>query len=45
MSFIDDDLTTFERDGAEPLPAATDQGYVERDGSRIWYSSYGSGAR
>ncbi len=39
----DDDLTRFEAVGAMPLPAANDQGYVENDGARIWYSSYGSG--
>jgi pimeloyl-ACP methyl ester carboxylesterase len=40
----DDDLTRFEAEGAPPLPVTTDQGYVEHDGARIWYATYGSGA-
>jgi pimeloyl-ACP methyl ester carboxylesterase len=43
LDYYDDDLTRFDRDGAEPLPAATDQGYIDREGARIWYRSYGSG--
>ena len=43
METYDDDLTRFEADGAEPLPVTHDQGYVESDGARIWYASYGSG--
>ncbi|MEO6920026.1 MAG: alpha/beta hydrolase [Collimonas sp.] len=43
MQSHDDDLENFEAHGAEPLPAATDQGYVDHDGARIWYASYGSG--
>jgi pimeloyl-ACP methyl ester carboxylesterase len=39
----DDDLTKFEADGAAPLPATDDQGYVEHEGARIWYAAYGSG--
>src|SRR3984893_1066881 len=39
----DDDLSIFEEQGAPPLPVANDQGYVEHDGARIWYSTYGSG--
>src|ERR1700722_7688718 len=39
----DDDLSTFESDGAAPWPAG-DEGYVERNGPRIWYATYGSGA-
>jgi pimeloyl-ACP methyl ester carboxylesterase len=41
--FHDDELRTFETDGAAPLPAAAAEGYVERDGGRIWYASFGSG--
>lgn len=26
------------------MPATNDQGYVERDGARIWYATYGSGS-
>jgi pimeloyl-ACP methyl ester carboxylesterase len=40
----DDDLSKFEADGAAPLPVANDRGYVERDGARIWYATYGSGS-
>jgi pimeloyl-ACP methyl ester carboxylesterase len=43
MEFRDDDLTRFEADGAAPLPATEEQGYVENDGARIWYATYGSG--
>jgi pimeloyl-ACP methyl ester carboxylesterase len=43
MEPYDDDLSTFEADGAAPLPATDDRGYVEHDGARIWYAAYGSG--
>jgi pimeloyl-ACP methyl ester carboxylesterase len=43
MEFEDDDLVNFEAHGAAPLPAATQQGYVEHLGARIWYRTYGSG--
>jgi pimeloyl-ACP methyl ester carboxylesterase len=43
MNVYDDDLRKFEADGAAPLPAANHQGYVENDGARIWFSTYGSG--
>ena len=43
METYDDDLIRFEADGAAPLPATHDQGYVEHDGARIWYAAYGSG--
>ncbi len=39
----DDDLTRFEAEGALPLPAADDEGFVETEGARVWYASYGSG--
>src|SRR5688572_25637196 len=39
----DDDLKNFEAIGAAPLPVTDEQGYVENDGARIWYASYGSG--
>ncbi|MGV3614093.1 MAG: alpha/beta fold hydrolase [Fimbriimonas sp.] len=42
MENYDDDLRRFEAEGAVPLPAG-DEGYVEGDGARIWYGSYGSG--
>jgi pimeloyl-ACP methyl ester carboxylesterase len=40
----DDDLVKFAADGPPALPVAEDQGYVEHDGARIWYSAHGSGA-
>ena len=43
MPTHDDDLTTFAAQGAAPLPSANEQGYVEHDGARIWYATYGSG--
>ena len=44
METYDDDLSRFEAEGAAPLPATDDQGYVENDGARIWYAAYGSGS-
>jgi pimeloyl-ACP methyl ester carboxylesterase len=44
MNTYDDDLSRFEAEGAAPLPATDDQGYVEHDGARIWYAAYGSGS-
>jgi len=43
METYDDDLSRFEAEGAAPLPLTHDQGYVEHDGARIWYATYGSG--
>jgi pimeloyl-ACP methyl ester carboxylesterase len=43
MNVYDDDLRKFELDGAPPLPAANNQGYVENEGAQIWFSTYGSG--
>jgi pimeloyl-ACP methyl ester carboxylesterase len=43
MESHDDDLTHFEAHGTVSLPTATDQGYVEHDGARIWHATYGSG--
>jgi pimeloyl-ACP methyl ester carboxylesterase len=40
----DDDLKNFEAHGATPLPVTKDQGYVEYEGARIWYATYGSGS-
>ena len=39
----DDDLIDFEAHGAAPLPPATVEGHVARDGARIWYATYGAG--
>jgi pimeloyl-ACP methyl ester carboxylesterase len=43
MDMYDDDLNRFETNGAAPLPATQNQGYVQHDGARIWYAAYGSG--
>lgn len=43
MDAHDDDLAEFEAHGAVPLPVSTDHGYVNHDGARIWYASYGAG--
>ena len=43
MGTTDDDLSRFEAEGAEPLPAPDEQGTVENDGARIWYATYGAG--
>jgi pimeloyl-ACP methyl ester carboxylesterase len=37
-----DDLARFEAHGLT-VPDTTEHGYVEHDGARIWYASYGSG--
>jgi pimeloyl-ACP methyl ester carboxylesterase len=44
MEMYDDDLIKFEAEGAAPLPATNNEGYVENESARIWYASYGSGA-
>jgi pimeloyl-ACP methyl ester carboxylesterase len=43
MEAHDDELRKFEASGAAPLPVTDDQGYVENDAARIWYSAYGIG--
>src|SRR5258706_9281147 len=43
MEIRDDDLIRFEAEGAKPLPDTDEQGFVENDGARIWYATYGSG--
>lgn len=43
MEFHDADLSRFAANGAAPLPATDEHGYVEHDGARIWYASYGAG--
>jgi pimeloyl-ACP methyl ester carboxylesterase len=40
----DDELKHFEAHGAAPLPASNAEGYVDHDGARIWYATYGAGA-
>jgi pimeloyl-ACP methyl ester carboxylesterase len=44
MESYDDDLRNFEAHGAAPLPVANDHGYVDHDGARIWYATYGAGS-
>jgi pimeloyl-ACP methyl ester carboxylesterase len=44
MDIQDDELQKFEAEGAAPLPVPNDQGYLEHNGARIWYSTYGSGS-
>ncbi|HEX9448897.1 MAG TPA: alpha/beta hydrolase [Dongiaceae bacterium] len=44
MEAYDDDLQHFAAHGAAPLPVTGDQGYVDHDGARIWYATYGSGS-
>ncbi len=43
METHDDDLSRFAAEGAA-LPATDENGYVEHDGARIWYATYGEGA-
>jgi len=42
-NILDDDLTLFERNGAAPLPPTNEGGYVDHEGARIGYASYGLG--
>jgi len=44
MDFQDDELKQFEAGGTRILPSAQEQGFVENDGARIWYATYGAGA-
>src|SRR5215216_2323563 len=44
METYDDELIKFEAEGAAPLPVSVDEGYVEHEGARIWYATYGSGS-
>jgi pimeloyl-ACP methyl ester carboxylesterase len=43
MDIHDDELRKFEAEGATPLPVPNDQGSIQNEGARIWYSTYGSG--
>jgi len=43
MELRDDDLANFERHGARPLPAASGKGYLDHEGARIWYATFGAG--
>ncbi len=44
MKTCDDNLLRFEAGGGAPLPTADESGYVDHDGARIWYASFGAGA-
>jgi pimeloyl-ACP methyl ester carboxylesterase len=44
LESYDDDLTDFEAHGAAPLPVTSEQGYLDHDGARIWYATFGSGS-
>lgn len=43
METYDDELVKFEAKGAAPLPVTNDQDYIDHNGSRIWYATYGCG--
>jgi pimeloyl-ACP methyl ester carboxylesterase len=43
LDTYDDDLRRFAADGATLLPGTDDHGYVDHDGARIWYATYGAG--
>ncbi len=44
MEAHDDDLKDFEAHGAPALPITSNQGYVNHDGARIWYATFGTGS-
>jgi pimeloyl-ACP methyl ester carboxylesterase len=44
LNSSDDELIRFEAEGATPLPTPNEQGFVENDGARIWFASFGSGS-
>ena len=43
METRDDDLVRFEAHGAAALPEEGDEGYVQHNGARIWFATFGSG--
>ena len=43
MSFTDDTLEIFARDGTPPLPPAGMSGFVNNSGASIWFASFGDG--
>jgi len=43
LEMCDADLTKFAANGAAPLPVADTEGFVEHDGAKIWYATYGAG--
>src|ERR1700678_342655 len=44
MDGYDDELKKFEAEGAASLPVTNDLGYIEHEGARIWYATYGLGS-
>src|ERR1700758_5193609 len=44
MEAHDDDLRNFAANGVSPLATTNDQGYVEHNGARLWYTCHGSGS-
>lgn len=43
MDQFDDDLSRFAAVGAPALPPSDREGYLEHEGARIWFASFGSG--
>jgi len=43
MVFRDDDLTLLEAEGPPPLPQPSESGWIDSDGARIWFATFGSG--
>jgi pimeloyl-ACP methyl ester carboxylesterase len=43
MELHDDALLEFDAHGAAPLPALSEQGYVDHNGARIWFATCGGG--
>jgi pimeloyl-ACP methyl ester carboxylesterase len=43
MDGYDDELKRFEAEGALSLPVTNDLGFVEHEGARVWYATYGAG--
>lgn len=39
----DDELRRFEANGAAPLPDVLNEGFIEHEGARIWFSTFGDG--
>ncbi len=39
----DDDLIHFAENGAASLPPHADEGFIEHEGARLWYATWGSG--
>jgi pimeloyl-ACP methyl ester carboxylesterase len=44
MESYDDELRNFEAHGTARLPIATNEGYVDHNGARIWHAKFGVGS-